>query len=115
MMHILAAVSSAVEEPLWSQLFVALQEELPCSVCQTHLQEWIRAHPDFRPVGIQQYIAQLHNDVNIRRGVVPWTFQQVESVYRTEQQMSLVPLLMPSVAMMQNVTTILQTILASVS
>ena len=121
MLHILAFATSASGMDLseeWNALFQALQKELPCPVCRSHVQEWFNTHTEFREIGIQQFILNLHNDVNARRRVPLWSIQQVETTYSAggkEKQLSLLPLLLSSVSMMQMTTTTLQIILASVS
>lgn len=120
-MHILAFASSEMSSELsssWQIFFRALQNELPCSVCRTHVQEWLKQNPDFLSVGIQQYILNLHNNVNARRGVALWTLQQVETTYSVggkEKQLSLVTLLISSISIMSETTAAIQTLLASVS
>ena len=120
-MHILAFASSEMSSELaslWQRFFLSLQNELPCPVCRKHVQEWLKQNPDFLSVGIQQYILNLHNDVNSRRGVALWTLQQAETTYSVggkEKQLSLVPLLMTSISMMPETTAAIQTLLASVS
>ena len=118
MMHILALASSELDVAAWTSLFQAIQNELPCPVCQSHAQEWFKQNPDFTTIGIQQYLLNLHNHVNARRNVALWNIQQVQTMYSVggkEKQLSMVPLLMSSVAMMPTVSSALQRILASVS
>jgi hypothetical protein len=125
MMHILSSVildyTLLTQEDymkLWEQLFLGLKEEIPCPECRSHVQNWLSKNPDFRSRGIQQYILDLHNDVNVRRGVAQWTIQQVETTYSVggkEKQLSLIPLLISSVSMMPKVTSSIQILLASVS
>jgi hypothetical protein len=118
MMHILSVASTELDTTAWMSLFQALQDELPCPVCRSHAQEWLKQNPDFTTMGIQQYVLQFHNQVNARRNVPLWSIQQVQTTYSVggkEQQLSLVTLLMSSVAMMPRVTVALQSILASVS
>lgn len=125
MMHILSSVileyTLLTQEDymkLWEQLFIGLKEEIPCLECRSHVQNWLSKNPDFRSRGIQQYILDLHNDVNVRRSVAPWTIQQVETTYSVggkEKQLSFIPLLISSVSMMPKVTSSLQILLASVS
>jgi len=118
MMHILAFASSELDVAAWTMLFQALQNELPCPVCQGHAQEWFKQNPDFTTIGIQQYLLNLHNQVNARRNVALWNIQQVQTMYSVggkEKQLSMVPLLLSSVAMMPTVSSALQRILASVS
>ena len=103
---------------LWDQLFLGLKEEIPCPECRSHVQQWVSKNPDFRSRGIQQYILDLHNDVNARRSVALWTIEQVQTTYTVggkEKQLSFIPLLISSVSMMQKVTSSLQILLASVS
>lgn len=119
MMHILAhAQDPSASVDSWTTLFKALQEELPCPVCRSHAARWFRRNPDFRSIGIQQYLLNLHNDINRRNRVARWTLQQAETTYSAggkEHQLALIPLLMSSVAMMPTVTSTLQAIAASVS
>ena len=119
MMHILAhAQDPSASQDSWSALFKALQEEIPCPICRSHAARWFRRTPDFRSIGIQQYLLNLHNDINRRNRVARWTLQQAETTYSAggkEQQMALIPLLISSVAMMPTVTSVLQAIAASVS
>ena len=118
MMHILAFASSELDVAAWTSLFQAIQNELPCPVCQSHAQEWCTQNPDFTTMGIQQYLLNFHNHVNARRNVAQWNIQQVQTMYSVggkEKQLSMVPLLMSSIAMMPTVSSALQRILASVS
>ena len=120
MLHILAFATSVSGLDLsgeWNAVFQSLQNELPCDVCRTHAQEWLRKNPD-RSIDIQQFVLNFHNDVNARRRVPLWTIQQVVSTYSAggkEKQLPLVPLLLSSVSMMSDTTKTLQTLLASVS
>ncbi len=121
MMHILAFATSDSGVDVsgeWASLFQALQNELPCSVCRSHAQEWFNANPADSSTGIQQYLLNFHNNVNARRQVPLWSIQQIQSTYSVggrEYQTSLFPLLLSSVSMMPSVTNSLQNILASVS
>jgi len=61
---------------------------LPCPECSAHYNAWITANPVSLPVSgvelqvaISSWILALHNDVNRRNDVDPWTLEQVAAVY----------------------------------
>jgi hypothetical protein len=82
MMHILAFASSELDVAAWTSLFQAIQNEIPCPVCQSHAQEWCKQNPDFTTMGIQQYLLNLHNHVNARRNVAQWNRSSIPNKAR---------------------------------
>lgn len=66
----------------------AMKTALPCAECSAHYNAWITANPVSLPlsgtelqVAISSWILALHNDVNRRNDVAPWTLEQVAATY----------------------------------
>jgi hypothetical protein len=65
-----------------------MKTALPCTECSAHYNAWITANPVSLPlsgtdlqVAISSWILALHNDVNRRNDVAPWTLEQVAATY----------------------------------
>jgi hypothetical protein len=66
----------------------AMKSGLPCPECSAHYNAWITANPVSLPssgtelqVAISSWVLALHNDVNRRNDVAPWTLEQVAATY----------------------------------
>ena len=83
-MHSLAEIGgSAIADADWTELFVSLQTSLPCPDCTAHYTAWLAAHPP-PTTGIaaaRMWLLDLHNDVNVRKGVATWTEAQLPAAY----------------------------------
>jgi hypothetical protein len=87
-LHVAAALSPprVQAREKWRALLNALRTSLPCPECTGHYQAWLREHP-FRVMmgGIavrraaMRWVADLHNDVNRRRGLQQWSTRQIEA------------------------------------
>lgn len=69
-------------------MLTAMKGALPCAECSAHYNAWITANPVSLPlsgvelqVAISSWILALHNDVNRRNDVAPWTLEQVAAFY----------------------------------
>jgi hypothetical protein len=69
-------------------MLTAMKGALPCAECSAHYNAWITANPVSLPssgselqVAISSWILALHNDVNRRNEVAPWTLEQVATTY----------------------------------
>jgi hypothetical protein len=81
-LHILS-LRTASATAAWAALPNELDGALPCPECAQHYHEWYRAHPltDTSPNGIRDWVLALHNQVNERRQVAPWTADQIVATY----------------------------------
>lgn len=72
---------------VWQTLLDAMRTGLPCPDCRAHYNAWLNAYPLHvtlrtglsRPV--RAWILELHNAVNLRRGVPVWTADQVTATF----------------------------------
>jgi hypothetical protein len=82
-LHVLAEKSPNPLTPslmtLWSQLMASFVSDLPCQECRQHFQTWYAANPVRNPIRL--YILDLHNNVNLRRGVPVWNEAQLSPAY----------------------------------
>ena len=62
---------------LWSDFVFELQMSLPCPDCMQHYREWVQAHP--LDADVRKWWVDLHNAVNARKGVAPWSLEDVAS------------------------------------
>ena len=83
-LHVLSlfAMTDAAKNA-WMRLPAALDGALPCPECAQHYHDWIRANPLTTTEGnaICEWVLALHNQVNERKGVAPWTITQVGATY----------------------------------
>lgn len=68
-------------DALWSDFVFELQMSLPCPDCMHHYRAWVAAHPWTG----RQWWTDLHNAVNARRGVAPWTLEEVAAAHMDVQ------------------------------
>ena len=80
--------TTANKRQAWIRLLTAMKGALPCPECSAHYNAWITANPVSLPpsgtelqVAISSWILALHNDVNRRNDVGPWTLEQVAANY----------------------------------
>jgi hypothetical protein len=81
-LHGLAALAPAAD-PDWPALLDALTTSLPCPDCAGHYTQWrrrtlLRQNSDD---GVRQWLLDLHNSVNRRRGVAQWSIDQLRAEY----------------------------------
>ena len=76
------------QRDVWIELLTAMRTALPCDECSAHYNAWITANPVSLPpsgtelqVAISSWILALHNEVNRRNDVGPWTLEQVTANY----------------------------------
>ena len=62
---------------LWSDFVFELQMSLPCPDCMQHYRAWVAARPWTGGGEARQWWLDLHNAVNERKGVAPWTLEEV--------------------------------------
>ena len=66
----------------WPAIPAALRDSLPCPDCDAHYNAWYAARPPpVDPTAAAQWLLDLHNDVNSRRGIPVWTLDQVLARY----------------------------------
>lgn len=71
----------------WDALLVAMRTGLPCPECTDHYVAWHTGHPfvvDRREGltgGARTWVRDLHNAVNVRRGVATWTPEAITATY----------------------------------
>lgn len=63
------------------ELLRVLQDGIPCPECTDHYRAWYAAKPVGDDTDVSRWIEDLHNEVNIRKGAVTWTYEQVTSTY----------------------------------
>jgi hypothetical protein len=69
------------------ELLRILQDGIPCPECTDHYRAWYAAKPIGDDTVVSRWIADLHNEVNTRKGTgtgtatVTWTYEQVTSTY----------------------------------
>jgi len=105
-----AALSAPGREKAFVRILEALRHGLPCPECSGHYNTWIQSHPAeiitverhsrqgrtflfnrVKPVKVAtwpsfpQWLLDLHNAVNKRRGVPTWTMGQLNANYRDMQ------------------------------
>ena len=72
---------------VWQTLLAAMRTGLPCPECRAHYTAWLDAYPlqVTRETGlappVRAWILELHNAVNVRRGVPIWTADQVTTTF----------------------------------
>lgn len=66
---------------LWVDFVFELQMSLPCPDCMQHYRAWVASHP-WMGSGEEgrQWWLDLHNAVNARKGVEPWSVEEVAAV-----------------------------------
>ena len=62
---------------LWNDFVFELQMSLPCPDCMQHYRAWVSANPWTGSGEVRQWWANLHNAVNARKGVAPWSLEEV--------------------------------------
>ena len=88
-LHTAAQYTTSIHRRLtWIRMLTAMTGALPCAECSAHYNAWITANPVSLPlsgvelqVAISSWILALHNDVNRRNDVAPWTLEQVAAAY----------------------------------
>ena len=93
-MHTLAEFVPATgqQQKKWVDLLSALRTSLPCPDCTAHYGRWYGSHPLVRRVGvmmmirfvttdIKEWLLNLHNDVNRRKGVAGWDAAAVTAAF----------------------------------
>ena len=60
---------------VWADFVFELQMSLPCPDCMQHYREWVQARP--LDTDVRKWWADLHNAVNVRKGVAPWLLEDV--------------------------------------
>ena len=88
-LHTGAQYTTSVHQRLtWIRLLDVMKGALPCAECSAHYNAWITANPVSLPssgaelqVAISSWLLALHNDVNRRNDVAPWTLEQVAAAY----------------------------------
>jgi hypothetical protein len=88
-LHTAAQNTKSIHQRLgWIRLLPAMKSALPCDECSAHYNAWITANPVSLPysgvelqVAISSWILALHNDINRRNDVAPWTLEQVAATY----------------------------------
>lgn len=73
-------LGSAELATLWEDFVFELQMSLPCPDCMNHYRAWVAAHP-WTFEGCRQWWADLHNAVNVRKGVATWSLEEVAATY----------------------------------
>jgi hypothetical protein len=99
-MHTLAEFVPAAgpNQKKWVDLLVALRTSLPCPDCTWHYTRWCATHPFVRRVGvmmmarrvvadIREWLLNLHNDVNRRKGVTGWDAARVSAAFGGDRDM----------------------------
>ena len=66
---------------LWADFVFELQMSLPCPDCMQHYRAWVASHPWTGSGETRQWWADLHNAVNARKGVAPWSLEEVAAVH----------------------------------
>jgi len=105
-LHTLSLVST--DKNMWYAIANALKTDLPCPECSGHYNIWIRSNPLRFPVSppprqpfiprfiktrdpiqmppvsdtISRWVLALHNNVNTRRNMGPWSLDQCKNTYR---------------------------------
>jgi hypothetical protein len=83
-LHVLSLFATTdAAKNAWMRLPAALDGALPCPECAQHYHDWIRANPLTTTGGnaICEWVLALHNQVNARKGIAPWTITQVGATY----------------------------------
>jgi hypothetical protein len=104
-LHTLSLV--ATDKTIWINIANALKTDLPCPDCSEHYNTWVRSNPLQFPVSppprqlfiprfiktrdpaplppvsdtIGRWVLALHNNVNTRRGVGTWGYEQCKNNY----------------------------------
>lgn len=77
-LHTVAARSPAS----WAAIPAALRISLPCPDCDAHFNAWCDARPPpSDAAAASQWLLDLHNNVNSRKGVPTWTPAQLAARY----------------------------------
>lgn len=63
---------------VWADFVFELQMSLPCPDCMQHYRAWVQAHPLM--ASVRQWWVDLHNSINARKGVAPWSLEGVAAV-----------------------------------
>lgn len=105
-LHTLSLV--ATDKTMWINIANALKTDIPCPDCSEHYNTWIHSNPLRFPVSppsrqpfiprfiktrppvqlppvsdtISRWVLALHNNVNTRRGVGTWEYDQCKNTYR---------------------------------
>lgn len=85
-LHILSLLATTdAAKAVWSRLPTDLDGALPCPECSQHFHEWIRANPLAvnETDAIRDWVLSLHNQVNARKQIAPWTAEQIVATYGT--------------------------------
>jgi hypothetical protein len=83
-LHVLSLFATTeAAKNAWMRLSAALDGALPCPECSQHYHDWIRANPltVTEANTICEWVLALHNQVNERKGVAPWTITQIGATY----------------------------------
>jgi len=105
-LHTLSLI--ATDKTMWINITNALKTDLPCPDCSEHYNTWVRSNPLRFPVSppprqpfvprfiktrppvalppvshtTSIWILALHNNVNIRRGLGTWSYEQCKNKYQ---------------------------------
>lgn len=74
-----ATEPNAAAAPLLEKTIRALDGALPCPDCRKHYHTWLQTHPVSGD--LRTWLLDLHNDVNVRTGKVPWTVDDLAAAY----------------------------------
>jgi hypothetical protein len=76
-----------VRDGVWHTLLAAMRTGLPCPDCRAHYNAWLDAYPLQVTIQtglagpVRAWVLELHNAVNVRRGVPIWTAAEVTATF----------------------------------